>query len=213
MYSHAQRISGLNDEMLMRCKENHLNTQYNHRKTKLKEITKENKKIYKRINSQKSLYSNEDLNKSYQSSVSISRRISRSKLSHRSSSSVTPKNQPSEAGSSKFSSRVSRHSRHRTTTNFHSKINEKQSIFTVESQNINKVSEQHLENFKSLFVRAGQENKANMCKNRTAAVKKKPEPFVFNPLPMPHEGFLHQIAEELSGRKEKGKFKNRRMLI
>jgi len=65
-------------------KENHLNTCFNIRKTKLKDITKENKKIYQRINSQKSLYSSVDLNKSYESTREIKDRLSQSKLSHRS---------------------------------------------------------------------------------------------------------------------------------
>jgi hypothetical protein len=43
----------------------------------LKEITKENKKIYQRINSQKSLYSQDDMNKSTTSIRSLSRGSSR----------------------------------------------------------------------------------------------------------------------------------------
>ncbi len=49
---------GMNDNFLFLRKENHLNTQFMLRKKKLKEITKTNKQIYSRLNSQKSLYSN-----------------------------------------------------------------------------------------------------------------------------------------------------------
>ena len=48
---------GMDEEFLYMRKENHLNTHFNERKNRLKEITKENKQIYKRLNSQKSLYS------------------------------------------------------------------------------------------------------------------------------------------------------------
>lgn len=58
---------GMNEKFLFMRKENHLNSCFNVRKAKLKEMTKENQKIYQRINSQKSLYSSTDLNKSYES--------------------------------------------------------------------------------------------------------------------------------------------------
>ena len=65
-YSTSNHIStmnsGMNDEFLFMRKENHLNTQFNIRKNKLKEITQENKVLYQRLNSQKSLYSSTDLN-------------------------------------------------------------------------------------------------------------------------------------------------------
>lgn len=60
-------VRGMNDNFLFLRKENHLNTQFNLRKNKLKEITKANKQLYKRLNTQKSFYSNSDLNKSYES--------------------------------------------------------------------------------------------------------------------------------------------------
>ena len=58
---------GLDDRFLHLRKENHLNTYFNIRKNKLKETTIANKQLYKRLNSQKSLYSSTDMNKSYQS--------------------------------------------------------------------------------------------------------------------------------------------------
>lgn len=74
---------GMNNNLLFLRKENHLNTQFNLRKNKLKEITKANKKLYKRLNTQKSFYSNSDLSKSYESTQEIKERLSQSKLSHR----------------------------------------------------------------------------------------------------------------------------------
>ena len=68
-------------------KESSLNTYFNQRKSKLKDITRENKKIYVRINSQKSLYSSRDLEQSYERSCSHSRRLSQSRLSRVSTSS------------------------------------------------------------------------------------------------------------------------------
>jgi hypothetical protein len=70
-------------------KESHLNSCFNQRKNKLKEITHENKRIYVKINSQKSLYSSRQLNKSYESNSDLSRRLSSSKLSRTSSRSGT----------------------------------------------------------------------------------------------------------------------------
>lgn len=67
-------------------KESFLNSFYNIRKNHLVRITKENRKIYDRINSQKSLYSNKALNKSYDSicsnSLRVSNRSNKSKVSH-----------------------------------------------------------------------------------------------------------------------------------
>ena len=60
-------MKGMNEHLLYLRKENHLNSLFNIRKNKLKETSKQNIKLYQKINSQKSLYSNEDLNKSYQS--------------------------------------------------------------------------------------------------------------------------------------------------
>jgi hypothetical protein len=68
--SHPQAsglVRGMNDNFLFLRRENHLNSQFNVRKNKLKEITKANKQLYKRLNTQKSFYSNSDLNKSYES--------------------------------------------------------------------------------------------------------------------------------------------------
>jgi hypothetical protein len=62
-----------------------LNSYFNVRKNKLKQITHENKRIYVKINSQKSLYSSRELNKSYESNSGLSRRLSQSKLSRSSS--------------------------------------------------------------------------------------------------------------------------------
>lgn len=64
-------VKGMNDNFLFLRKENYLNTQFMMRKKKLKEITKTNKQIYNRLNSQKSFYSNSDLNKSYESTKQI----------------------------------------------------------------------------------------------------------------------------------------------
>ena len=50
-------ILGLDDEFLVQRRESHLNSNFNRRKNRLVEITKENKNIYKRINCQKSFYS------------------------------------------------------------------------------------------------------------------------------------------------------------
>ena len=47
----------------------------------MSKITKENKKIHERINSQKSFYSNADLNKSYEENAEISKRLTNSKMS------------------------------------------------------------------------------------------------------------------------------------
>ena len=62
-------------------RESYLNSQFNRRKNTLKEITKTNRKIYERINSQKSLYSQKKMNKSTDSLRSLSRCSSRSKNS------------------------------------------------------------------------------------------------------------------------------------
>ena len=54
------------------------------RKNRLQEISKENKQIYDRINSQKSVYSSQDLNKSFELNK---KKLSSSKLSQRSNNS------------------------------------------------------------------------------------------------------------------------------
>lgn len=71
-------LPGLSKVELSQRKENYLNTYFNIRKNKLKEITKENKKIYDRINSQQSLYSSRQLN----GSIDF---VSNSRISHKSS--------------------------------------------------------------------------------------------------------------------------------
>lgn len=58
---------GMNAHFLYMRKENHLNTCFNLRKNKLKEMTKANKQLYQKLNMQKSMYSSSDMNKSYQS--------------------------------------------------------------------------------------------------------------------------------------------------
>ena len=72
---------------MVQRKESHLNTYFNIRKNKLKEITKENKQIYVRINSQKSLYSSRKLDNS-SSSLSQSRCSNKSDTSFRSKKSI-----------------------------------------------------------------------------------------------------------------------------
>ena len=59
--SKSVKRQGMSRQALSQRKESHLNTYFNIRKNKLKEITKENKQIYVRINSQKSLYSSRKL--------------------------------------------------------------------------------------------------------------------------------------------------------
>ena len=58
---------GLNDHFLYLRKENHLNTCFNIRKNKLKEMTRANKQLFQKLTSQKSIYNSDDMNKSYQS--------------------------------------------------------------------------------------------------------------------------------------------------
>ena len=84
--------AGINDEFLHTRKESYLNSQFNMRQNKLKEISKENKQIYSRLNSQKSVYSSQDLNKSYEmkkglSSSKMSQRSNNSRVSDRSKNS------------------------------------------------------------------------------------------------------------------------------
>lgn len=82
--SQAGLARGMNENFLFLRKENHLNTQFNLRKNKLKEITKANKQLYRRLNTQKSFYSKSDLSKSYESTQEIKERLSQSKISQRS---------------------------------------------------------------------------------------------------------------------------------
>lgn len=126
----------MNDHFLFQRKENHLNTCFNIRKNKLQEITKVNKQIYKRLNSQKSLYSNEDLNKSYQSIKVIKERLSQSKVSQRSSLSRQ---------SSRSSLRNSKSMR-----GIHFEKNKEQPV-TVKAQNIHQAEAKDLDKFRILF--------------------------------------------------------------
>ena len=68
----------LNEQLITQRRENYLNSQFNRRRNTLKQMTKENKKIYERINSQKSLYSQDKMNRSTDSIRSLSRVSSRS---------------------------------------------------------------------------------------------------------------------------------------
>jgi hypothetical protein len=83
-FSQAGGGRGLDDHFLFMRKENHLNTCFNIRKKRLKEMTRANKQIFHKISSQKSNYSSSDMNKSYQSIKEIKDRLSQSKLSQRS---------------------------------------------------------------------------------------------------------------------------------
>lgn len=56
---------GLNSHFLIARREQFLNSGYYVRKKKLEDITEENKKIYLKINSQKSAYSRDQMRKSY----------------------------------------------------------------------------------------------------------------------------------------------------
>lgn len=67
-------------------RESHLNSFFNQRKNRLKDITKENKRIYERINSQTSLYSSRRLESSRQ--LNNSRNLDSSIQSQRSSQSI-----------------------------------------------------------------------------------------------------------------------------
>lgn len=51
----------MTERQLYERKESNLNSYFNIRMSKLKDITKENKRIYERLNSQKSLYSSKNL--------------------------------------------------------------------------------------------------------------------------------------------------------
>lgn len=115
-------------------KENHLNTQFNIRKNKLKEITKENKSIHKKINSQKSLYSSIDLRKSFDETKEIKKRLSQSKLSQR-------------LGSSRSSSRSN------TSENQKHRLGNKKSVrIEIKASDINKAERMDLKSFEGLFT-------------------------------------------------------------
>lgn len=128
----ARTGSGMNENLLFMRKENHLNTQFNLRKNKLKEITKANKQLYRRLNTQKSFYSNSDLNKSYESTQLIKERLSHSKLSHR-------------MNSSRSSSRKSLRG---------DKVQAKKApVLDIKAKNIKGIGAQEVSKFKGLFIR------------------------------------------------------------
>lgn len=66
----------MNDELLYKRKENIANVKFNRRMIILKQITKDNQKLFQRINSQKSLYSQENMGKSTISIKSLSSKAS-----------------------------------------------------------------------------------------------------------------------------------------
>jgi hypothetical protein len=128
----GRRGGGMNENLLLMRRENHLNTQFNLRKNKLKEITKANKQLYRRLNTQKSFYSNSDLNKSYESTQQIRERLSQSKLSHR-------------INSSRSSSRKSLRG---------DKVQVKKApVLEIKAKNIGGMGAQEVSKFKGLFIR------------------------------------------------------------
>ena len=74
-FYHYQSIysckEGKDEDINQDRKESYLSSCLNKRKSELVKITKENRKIYERINSQKSHYSSKKLNKSYQSNSHV----------------------------------------------------------------------------------------------------------------------------------------------
>lgn len=129
-------VAGMNDHFLYQRKENHLNTCFNIRKNKLKEITKMNRNIYQKLNSQKSIYSSTDMKKSYQSIQAIKDRLSQSKISQRSSL-------------SRDSSRKSLNQSKSTKGILKKK--EKGPKIEVKARNIHQVNAEELDKFKILF--------------------------------------------------------------
>lgn len=127
-------IKGMNDNFLFLRKENHLNTQFMIRKKKLKEITQANKVIYNRLNTQKSFYSNSDLNKSYESTKEIKERLSQSKLSHRLNSSRSSSRKSLKVGKA-------------------SKGNKNQAKIEIKATNINTIEKGEINKFKALFIK------------------------------------------------------------
>lgn len=126
-------VSNINDDFLFMRKENYLNTKFNIRKNKLKEITKENKQLHERINSQKSLYSSSDLNKSFESNCELKKRLSQSKLSQRLNSSR------SSSRSKADSNRANRFER------------KKEIKMAIKTTNIKNTETNDLQSFKALF--------------------------------------------------------------
>jgi hypothetical protein len=167
----------------------------------MKEINKENKKLHDRINSQKSLYSSSDLNKSFESNCEIKKRLSSSKLSHRSGS-----------------SRSLRKNANSNALNKHPNIQ-------IKTANIEKIDAKQLSGFRGLFINgptrpkpAGSlsklEEKESISHNSyrkndvymrsaTNSVKRSIET-IRETTREPYEGgLLHRIAEEMLPGKER----------
>lgn len=126
---------GMNDEFLHNRKESYLNSQFNMRQNRLKEISKENKQIHNRINSQKSVYSSQDLKQSYELNNGIKKRLSQSKLSQRSSS-----------------SRISDRSKASSRKGERPELKKKDDIkIQIKTTNIQKVPDRDLKGFKGMF--------------------------------------------------------------
>ena len=104
------------------------------RKNRLQEISKENKQIYERINSQKSVYSSQDLNKSFELNNGIKKRLSSSKLSQRSNN-----------------SRVSDRSNKSIGRGQRLLQKKKDTKVEIKTASIDKVPEKDLRSFKGLF--------------------------------------------------------------
>jgi hypothetical protein len=85
------RLGGLSEEELWGRRESLLGSRFKQRKDKLETITKDNRRIYVKINSQKSLYSSKEMNKSFESSSQLSRNLSRSRISNRQAQLATPR--------------------------------------------------------------------------------------------------------------------------
>jgi hypothetical protein len=97
-------------------------------------MTKANKQLYQKINMQKSMYSNSDMNKSYQSIKEIKDRLSQSKLSQRSSL-----------------SRQSSQKSLKCTKSMKGVQKPKQMPLQVKAMNINQISHREIDKFRSLF--------------------------------------------------------------
>lgn len=77
------RLGGLSGEELWGRRESLLGSRFKQRKDRLETITKDNRRIYVKINSQKSLYSSKEMHKSFESSSQLSRNLSQSRISNR----------------------------------------------------------------------------------------------------------------------------------
>lgn len=187
---------GINDDIMQNRKENHLNTCFNVRQNKIREINKENKKLHDRINSQKSLYSSSDLNKSFESNCEIKKRLSSSKLSQRSST-----------------------SRSSLRKNANSIALKKHPQLEIKTANIEKADARQLRGFKGLFMndpttRNKLEEKESITHNSyrkndvymrsaTNSVKRSIETIRETAREPCEGGLLHRIAEEMLPGKER----------